>query len=141
MIYAKLLLLVVIGLSSGSIIAAGVFAFITAIDVVTRLASRTRTAEMAYIYENSIIAGGVFGNLLDFYHFPLPGGFLTGTIFALASGIFVGCVVMSLTETLDVIPTVSKRIHLSVGIQYVILGIALGKVAGAMTYFFRGWWH
>lgn len=141
MIYVKLLLMILIGLSSGSVIAAGVFAFITAVDVITRLASRTRTAEKIYIYENCIIAGGIFGNLLDFYHFPLPGGFLLGGIFALASGVFVGCLVMSLSETLDVIPTVSRRIHLSVGIQYVILGVAFGKVAGAMTYFFRGWWH
>ena len=52
--------------------------------------------------------------------------------------IFVGCLVMSLAETLQALPVFSRRIHLAVGFQYVILSIALGKLMGSLIYFVTG---
>ena len=57
-------------------------------------------------------------------------------LWGVCSGIFVGCLVMSLAETLDTVPTINRRIRLSVGIQYVIAGIGIGKTAGSLVYFF-----
>lgn len=51
---------------------------------------------------------------------------------------FVGCLVMSLAETLQALPVFSRRIHLAVGFQYVILSIALGKLMGSLIYFVTG---
>ncbi len=48
---------------------------------------------------------------------------------------FVGCLVMSLAETVKAVPVLNRRLHLSVGIQYMILAIALGKMAGALVQF------
>ena len=59
-------------------------------------------------------------------------------IFGLASGIFVGCLVMSLAETLKALPVINRRIGLAVGLQYVILAVALGKMAGSLVYFAKG---
>ena len=47
LMWIKKILLAVIGLSAGTMVAAGFFAFITAIGVVTTYAQRTKTA--AYI--------------------------------------------------------------------------------------------
>ena len=33
---------------------------------------------------------------------------------------------------------ISRRIHLSVGLQYLILGLAAGKLTGSLVYF---WYH
>lgn len=94
------------------------------------------------------------GNVMDLYEFPIPvargaaalfgpyagnlaGGLVTGII-GLSIGIFVGCLVMSLAETLQALPVISRRIHLAVGFQYLILSIALGKMTGAFLYFLRG---
>ena len=55
----------------------------------------------------------------------------------LAVGIFVGCLVMSLAETLKALPAISRRLKLAVGLPYVILAIALGKTAGALVYFVK----
>ena len=62
---------------------------------------------------------------------------MTGII-GLSIGIFVGCLVMSLAETLQALPVISRRIHLAVGFQYLILSIALGKMAGSLLYFWTG---
>ena len=59
-------------------------------------------------------------------------------IAGLSCGIFVGCLVMSLAETLKALPVLSRRLRLAVGLQYLILAIAAGKCAGSLYYFLYG---
>ncbi len=56
-------------------------------------------------------------------------------IAGLSIGIFVGCLVMSLAETLKALPVINRRIRLAVGLQYVILSIGVGKLVGSLVYF------
>ena len=116
----KGLFLMFLGLSAGGIIAAGVFAFLAIIGVFPRLIGKTRTNRHIFLYETVIIIGGVLGNVSDLYEFPLlMGGNMVLWIYGLAVGIFVGCLVMSLAETLKALPVISRRIHLAVGLQLV----------------------
>ena len=50
------------------------------------------------------------GNILDIYEFPIYMGPYLGTLFicayGLSVGIFVGCLVMSLAETLKALPVI-----------------------------------
>ncbi len=130
------------GLCAGGVIAAGVYAFLAIIGVFPRLMGKTGTRKHILLYETVIVAGGVLGNLLDLYEFPIPLGNLLGQaalgVFGLSVGIFVGCLVMSLAETLKALPVISRRIHLAVGLQYLILSIGLGKLVGALIYFWNG---
>lgn len=131
--------LVFIGVSAGGVIAAGVFAFLAIIGVFPRLIGKTKTNRHILLYETVIIVGGVLGNISDIYEIPIlwGGNFFLG-IFGLSVGIFVGCLVMSLAETLKALPTINRRIHLAVGLQYVILSIGVGKLVGSLIYFSRG---
>ena len=52
----------------------------------------------------------------------------------LSCGIFVGCLVMSLAETLKALPVLSRRLRLA----YLLLAIAAGKCAGSLYYFLYG---
>lgn len=135
----KQVILGITGFSAGGVIAAGVFAFLAMIGVFPRLIGKTQTSQHILLYETMIIFGGVLGNVFDIYKFPLPfgGNLLLGT-FGFCVGVFVGCLVMSLAETLKALPVMNRRIHLAVGFQYVILSIALGKMVGSMIYFARG---
>ncbi len=154
MTFIKQMFAAAIGLASGGIIAAGVFAFLAIIGVFPRLIGKTKTWSHLSLYETVIILGGTFGNVMDIYEFPVPvaekvsgllgdgagmaaGGMVTGII-GICIGIFVGCLVMSLAETLQALPVLSRRIHLAVGFQYVILSIALGKLMGSLIYFMTG---
>lgn len=136
-------LLALIGLSSGSIIAAGVFAFLAIIGVFPRLIGKTKTNSHIMLYETVIVSGGIFGNLWDLYEYSLAPCLsliapLFLGVFGAGVGIFVGCLAMSLAETLKALPVISRRIRLSVGLQYLIFSIALGKLAGSLLYFFYG---
>ncbi len=129
-------LLVLIGLSAGGIIAAGVFAFLAMIGVFPRLIGKTSTNRHILLYETMIILGGVLGNIWDIYEIPLGfGGNLILGIYGTAVGIFVGCLVMSLAETLKALPVISRRLNLGVGLQYIILSLALGKLVGSLVFF------
>lgn len=139
----KQIFLAVFGACAGGIIAAGVFAFLAIIGIYPRLIGKTGTKAHIMWYETMLILGGVFGNSLYLFDVPfflsrgLPGQ--TGlVVFGLGAGIFVGCLVMSLSETLKVLPVMNRRIRLAVGLQYVILALALGKMTGALLYFFKG---
>lgn len=127
------------GISAGGIIAAGVFAFLAIIGVFPRLIGKTKTRNQILLYETVIIVGGVLGNILDIYEFSIPiaGNLILGT-FGFSVGIFVGCLVMSLAETLKTMPVITRRVHLAVGLQYIILSIAVGKTLGALVYFTHG---
>lgn len=132
------LILVLIGLSAGSIIAAGVFAFIAMIGVYPRLIGKTNTKNHIMLYETVIILGGLAGNIMYLYPFVLGiGGDLLVAIFGLGVGVFVGALVMSLAETLKAVPVVARRIHLAVGIQYLILSLGIGKMLGSLVFFAR----
>lgn len=131
-----------IGLCAGGVIAAGVFAFLVMIGVFPRLIGKTSTKKYILLYETVIIAGGVLGNLADLYEpFLVVGEFwgqLLLGIFGTAVGIFTGCLFMSLAETLKALPTVARRIRLAVGLPWLILALALGKLTGSLIYFING---
>lgn len=136
----KRLFLAFAGFSAGGVTAAGVFAFLAMIGVFPRLIGKTGTGRHICLYETALIIGGIAGNVSDILEYPvrlgegMPGQLILGTA-GMAVGIFVGCLVMSLAETLKALPTISRRIRLAVGLQYVILSIALGKTVGALVYF------
>lgn len=135
----KYFLLIVIGLSGGAVIAAGIFAFITMIGVFPRLASRTNTSAYIYHYETAIIAGGITGNLITVFRPEIPligaiGLFLFGTF----SGVYVGCLAMALAENLKVIPVLVQRVKLKQGLPWIIAALALGKAAGSFYQFYMG---
>ena len=135
----KMTALALFGLCAGGVIAAGIFAFLAIIGVFPRLIGKTGTKKHIMLYETAIILGGALGNVLDLFEFPvLIGGTWFLAAFGISSGIFVGCLVMSLAETLKTLPVINRRIHLSVGLQYVIFAIGLGKMLGALLYFSAG---
>lgn len=131
----KMVVLAVFGLGAGGMIAAGIFAFLAIIGVFPRLIGKTKTKNHILLYETMLILGGSLGNVLDLFEFPLRVGAWILAVFGLCCGIFVGCLVMSLAETLKALPVISRRIRLSVGLPYIILSIGLGKLIGALLYF------
>ena len=55
-------------------VAAGVFAFITLIGVVTRLAARTKTVKHIMLYEDMVVLGRTLGNILTIVDWKISVG-------------------------------------------------------------------
>lgn len=127
------------GLCAGGVIAAGIFAFLAAIGIFPRLMGKTQTQKHIFLFETLMIIGGTIGCFLCFK--PVPFLIKSRLFLAIAGGsvgIFTGCLVMSLSETLKAFPVFGRRIHLAVGIQYVIVAFAIGKLVSALIYFANG---
>lgn len=131
--------LAVIGIASGALVAAGMFAFVTMIGVVSRMAARTKSIARAMLYEDMVIIGAAAGNLLFHYEptfrAPWMGGVWQG-LFGFFSGVYVGCLSIALAELLNVVPIFSRRIKLHRGLTAFVLSFAFGKLVGAVIHFF-----
>lgn len=137
--WASQIILAVIGLSSGALVAGGLFSFIVSLGVVSDFADRTHTGNHILLYENAIILGAIWGNLISMYRVPPPESQILLGIFGLLAGVFVGCWAMALAEVLNVFPIFVRRIKLVKCIPYIIVSIAVGKGIGAVIYFFCQW--
>lgn len=135
----KQIIMALIGLSAGSIVAGGLFGFVVSLGIVSDFADRTGTEDRIGLYEDAVAVGGVLGNLVLLYDIPLTAISPLMGVFGIFSGIFVGCWALALAEVLNVFPIFLRRINVTKGIGFVILGIAIGKVLGALVYFFFGW--
>lgn len=132
----KNIVLCFLGLSFGATVAAGVFAFITMLDVIPRLSHRTGTAMHLYGFENAIILGGAFGNILILFVHRFPVTQVGMAVFGLCAGVYVGCLAMALAESLRVIPIFVKRLKMREGLPIMLIALALGKFAGTMFQYF-----
>jgi len=132
----RLVFISIIGLAAGVTIASGVFAFITKIGIIPRLAGRTNTASHIKLFEDEIIAGGIIGNVISLFPIHFPIGVIGEVIFGLSSGIYAGCLAMAIAETIDVIPIFFKKTKLQFGLSIVILSIAIGKALGTFYQLF-----
>ncbi len=126
----KAIVLFFIGVSGGIGVAAGVYAFITMIQIIQRLAVRTGTAKQICFYEDCVMLGGILGNLVSIFEVEMPFGLVFLALYGLFSGFFVGCLAIALAEVLDVFPTISRRITLTMGLPFLVVSIAIGKGLG-----------
>ncbi len=141
--WAIQIFLALLGLSIGFAVAGGLFALIIGMGVVSRFAGKTHTADHIIMYENFVALGGFVGNVLWIYDFPFPPGAAIGAvllpIIGLCAGIFVGCWYMAIAEMINTFPTFLRRMKILKGMGFIVLGVALGKTAGAFLYFFQRW--
>lgn len=132
------ILLVVIGLAGGIAVAGGVFAFISILQMIPRMACRMHVVGSAYDLESVIFLGGMAGCLITVFKFHVPIGSIGLGIFGFFAGVFVGCLAMALAETLKVFPVLVQRIKLATGLPVLVAAMALGKsLACFYQLFFR----
>lgn len=159
--WIKQLLMGAVGLSGGLLASAGVFTVLLAVGLVPRFAGKTHTNRKVFLYEEMVVIGTLFGGFLSLYEdsahigkwvldnfngeligqiwFCLSRIFVIG--FGFFAGIFVGCLALAIAEMLDSIPILMRRISFRHGLGYTVLGLALGKMAGSLIYFFWQFWN
>ncbi|MGN0348637.1 MAG: stage V sporulation protein AB [Roseburia sp.] len=128
-----------VGLAAGLAVSAGTFAFLIVIGVIPRMIGKSNRAAETIHFENMIILGGIFGNLISvFLNLRLPLGSPLLCVYGLSAGIFVGCIAVALAEILNTFPIMFRRTGLKVGLQWIMLAMALGKTCGSLYYFLKG---
>lgn len=145
--------LCVLGANFGLLAAAGVFTVLTAVGLVPRFAGKTHTAKKVFLFEEMVIFGTILGSFISvFPEYSQIGLFLQESVpdltplwlklgqaaqivIGLFSGMFIGCLALSIAEMLDSIPIFARRISFRHGIGLAILSVAIGKLCGSLYYF------
>lgn len=144
----KLILLWIVGISSGIMVSAGVFTVLFVVGLVPRFAGRTDTAWCEFFYEECLIFGALLADVLSV--FPIEGSLGSGPHILLTvllifigvfTGIFVGCLSIALSEVLDGIPIFARRVRLKMGVSIAVFAVAVGKIAGSLYYFINGFFE
>ena len=129
----------VIGFSSGLAVAGGVIALLIGLGVLSRYAGLTRAASHLWLYEDTVLLGGIVGSWLTVYHPSCPLGGVALAVLGLFFGIFVGSWIMALAEIINMFPILARRIGLVKGMSIVAAAIAAGKTLGSLGHFFQRW--
>ena len=132
-------LITLIGFSSGFIVAGGVVALMVGLGIITRYIGLSHTADRIFRYEDAILLGAVAGTLLTVYDLHLPLGAWILGFGGLFIGIFVGSWIMALSEVINVFPVYCRRLGVTKGLSWIVIAMAVGKVAGSLLGFYMRW--
>ena len=132
----KYVLCAIFGLGGGLIAAGGVFVLLTVVGIVTKLSERTHTAAWIRLYENVLIVGAIIGNVISTYGIKLYGGIPVMLVYGVFTGAFVGCLAISLAESLKVTSICMRRINIERGLKFILLAVMFGKVIGSLVFYF-----
>lgn len=128
------ILSIIWGLGAGTVLGTGIVSFISMIGVIPRLLSQPKIRSHYLAAGTAASLGIIVGTI--FYtcevYLPIP-NILIG-IFSLGYGMFIGCLAIALTEVLDVIPIMQRRLKLKKGLHLIIVVLSIGKLVGTLYY-------
>ncbi|WML45177.1 stage V sporulation protein AB [Neobacillus sp. PS3-40] len=128
----KVIEVIFIGLSSGLAVGSGFVAFLSVLGIIPRLTQLSKTMKMIHWYEWAVVIGAVTGILASLRdpvlgisaYFLIPLG--------INDGIFVGMLAAALTEVLNVLPILTKRIGMEGKLIAFLMAIVFGKIFGSI---------
>ncbi|MFF2887651.1 stage V sporulation protein AB [Paenibacillus sp. NPDC057967] len=123
----------VLGIGGGLAVGSGLVALLIVFDLIPRLAQLTNAFRLSIWFETAIISGALYWTFADFMDWRLslpPPLFLSGA--GLFDGIFVGMLAAALTEVMNVLPILAKRLQLSRYIVGLVMAMVLGKTFGSL---------
>jgi len=127
------LLLAIIGLAGGFSVGSAFVALLIVLDLIPRLVQLTRAHRRSWLFESAILIGALYWICADQFRWILgwpPAALLVPSIF---HGVFVGMFAAALTEVLNVLPIIAKRLRLKPYLFPLLIAMMLGKVAGSLV--------
>lgn len=128
----KDIFIMIVGLAGGLAVGSGMVAFITVLDIIPRLVQMIRGYRYVKWIQRAIIVGAVSFTWVDFRGLVLNMPSFTLTIIGIFSGLFVGMLAAALTEVLNVLPILAKRLNMANAILFLLMAMVFGKVAGSL---------
>jgi len=127
------LLLGVVGLAGGFAVGSAFVALLIVLDLIPRLVQLTRAYRRSAVFESGILLGAFYWSCADLFDWSFRLSARTLLIPAAFQGLFVGMFAAALTEVLNVIPIVTKRLKLKPYLLPLLMAMVLGKVTGSLV--------
>ncbi|MGO4544271.1 stage V sporulation protein AB [Paenibacillus sp. 2TAB23] len=124
---------VLLGLAGGLAVGSGLVALLIVLDLIPRLAQVANAYRMSIWFETAVICGSLYWTFADFMNWKLsmPSGILLSGA-GLIDGMFVGMLAAALTEVMNVLPILAKRMNLSSYMVALVMAMVLGKTLGSL---------
>lgn len=129
----RVLLVVAVALAGGFAAGSAFTALLIVLDLIPRLVQLTRAHRLSGAFESALLLGAMYWCCADFFDWVLPLPLPVLLVPAIFQGIFVGMLAAALTEVLNVIPILTKRLRLQPYLFALLLAMVLGKVAGSLV--------
>ncbi|SIS38586.1 stage V sporulation protein AB [Kroppenstedtia eburnea] len=110
----------------------GLVAFLTVLDIVPRLTVLTDSRRQVRLYEIAFVMGAVVFTWVDFREWAVFFPPISTVGIGLLSGVFIGLLAAALTEVVNVLPILAKRIGMEPKVFWLLLAMMLGKVVGSL---------
>ncbi|MCL6602453.1 MAG: stage V sporulation protein AB [Paenibacillus sp.] len=121
-----------LGIAGGIAVGSGVIALFIVLDMIPRLAQLTASYHKVHWYEGAMVGGSLIGTLSDFWNWRISAGPLVELGVGLFDGIFIGLLAAALTEVLNVLPILAKRLNMTQYLFGLLMAMVSGKVAGSL---------
>ncbi|WP_408006595.1 stage V sporulation protein AB [Pseudalkalibacillus sp. A8] len=128
----KIITVMLIGLGGGLAVGAGFVAILTVFGIIPRLMQISKTNSKIRSYELSIISGVLFSSWYGLRDLTISSSQWLLIPIGLASGTFVGMLAAALTEVLNVLPILMKRVGFKEQVLLLLMAILFGKVIGSL---------
>jgi stage V sporulation protein AB len=128
----SILFAIFLGFAAGLAVGTGYVAFLTVLGVIPRLTQLSKTMKMIHWYEWAVVLGALTGAIVSLEDVYLYLTSYTLIFIGLAGGIFYGMVAAALTEVLNVLPILAKRVGVDGKITILLMALVLGKIFGSL---------
>jgi len=132
MIIFQYLLMIIIGLAGGIVVGTGFVAFITVLDIIPRLTQMIKGYGYIKWFQRALIIGVVIFTWIDLRGIKVSLPTVTIIPVGFFSGIFIGLLAAALTEVLNVLPILAKRLNMANAILFLLMAMVFGKIAGSL---------
>lgn len=126
------LLVVIAGVAGGFSVGSAFVALLIVLDLIPRLVQLTRAYRRAWLFESATLTGALYWICADQFHWRMTWSAGWLLIPAIFQGVFVGMFAAALTEVLNVLPILSKRLKLKPYLFSLLIAMILGKVTGSL---------
>ncbi|MFD3447895.1 stage V sporulation protein AB [Microbacteriaceae bacterium 4G12] len=134
------LFVILIGFAGGIAVGGGLVAFLTVLGMIPRLIQLTKSKKYIQTYEWAVILGALIGSWCSLRDTAFYIGSYWLIPLGLGCGVFIGMLAATLTEVVNVLPILAKRIGVHGKIIVLLMALVLGKVLGSLfhwLYFVR----
>lgn len=126
----------IVSISGGMVVGTALTSFLIILDIIPRLAQLTNNQRLSCLYEILLVLGSTSCSLFYLLDINFPLGNIFAVLLGSFIGIFVGLFTAALTEVLNVMPIMTKRLQVERYVKPIIVSIALGKMLGSIVFWF-----
>lgn len=129
------IIIFILSISAGVVVGTAITSFLVILKIVPRLSQLVKSKNSTLIYEIMLVMGITTFSIFYLLSIKLYFGNYYAVLIGSFAGVFIGMITAALTEVLNVIPIIVRRLKVQKYLKYLMIAIVLGKIVGSLISF------